>query len=133
MRISSLIAATAVAGTLGLSSASAEGLDAAQTQDLIAKGAWHIQTGGETNYFIWNEDGSLCVRMFDLAAESCDDAGSWSRDGAEVCYELTWWGSAYGLDAVCFTVEPVAEGPVDYHAKEKNGMTALYFSVPDDQ
>ena len=133
MRLSGLLAATAVVGALGLSNVSAEGLDAAQTQNLLAKGIWHIQIGGVWNYFTWNEDGSLCVRMYDPAAESCDDEGSWRRDGSEVCYELTWWGSAYGQDAVCFTVEPVEGGPVDFRAKEPNGMTALYFSVPDTE
>ena len=133
MRISCVLAAIATVGLLGLSSASADALDAAQTENLLAQGPWHIQTGGETNYFIWREDGTLCVRMYDPAAEACDDEGTWTRDGSEVCYELSWWGSAYGQDAVCFTVEPVEEGPVDFHAKEKNGMTALYFSVPDAQ
>lgn len=133
VRLSRLVAATAVVGMLGLSNVSAEGLDAAQTQTLLAKGVWHIQTGGEWNYFTWNEDGTLCVRMYDPAAASCDDEGNWSRDGSQVCYELTWWGSAYGQDAVCFTVEQVEDGPVGFHAKEPNGMTALYFSVPDPQ
>ena len=43
------------------------------------------------------------------------------------------YGPLYGQDAACFTVERVEKGPVDVHAKELNGMSPLYFSVPDAQ
>ncbi|MBK0399958.1 hypothetical protein H0I76_12220 [Limibaculum sp. M0105] len=124
-----LVFALAIAG----SAAHADPLAPESTQKLMAQAPWHIQTGGLTNYFLWNDDGSLCVSMHDPAAASCDDEGSWSRNGSEICYKLTWWGSAYGQDAACFTVERAAEGPVDFHAKEANGMTLLYFSVPGAQ
>jgi len=120
-----------LATLMASSSAIADPLDAEATEALMFAAPWHIQVGGEWNYFIWRDDGSVCVRMYDPAAEACEDEGSWSRDGSELCYELTWWGSAYGQDAACFTVEPVEEGPVDFHAKEPNGMTLLYFSVPE--
>ncbi len=122
-----------VAALMASSPGLADPLPADAIQALMSQAPWEMQTGGETNYFVWNDDGSLCVRMYDPAADSCDDEGIWSFDGSEICYELTWWGSAYGQDAACVTVEPVAEGPVGYHAKEPNGMTLLYFSVPDVQ
>ncbi|MCL5776770.1 hypothetical protein M1105_07195 [Limibaculum sp. FT325] len=123
----------AMATLMASSSALADPLSPENTQKLMAQAPWHIQTGGLTNYFFWNEDGSLCVRMHDAAAESCDDEGKWHRSCSEICYELTWWGSAYGQDAACFKVERAEGSPVDFHAKESNGMTLLYFSVPGAQ
>lgn len=119
-----------IAALLASSYAFADPLAPESTEALLAQAPWHVQTGGLTNYFAWNDDGTLCVRMYDPAAASCDDEGRWSRSGSEICYELTWWGSAYGQDAACFTVERAEKGPVEFHAREPNGMTLLYFSVP---
>ena len=119
--------------TVTAPSALADPLDAEAVESLMFRAPWHIQTGGETNYFIWRDDGGLCVRMFDPSAETCEDQGTWTRDGAQLCYELGWWGAAIETDKLFFTVEPVHQQPVDFHGKDSKGLTALYFSVPEGE
>ena len=107
--------------------ATAEELNADETQELLFRGPWQIQTGGETNYFLWNSDGTLCVKMYDPNADNCDDSGTWTRNGAKVCYELPWWGKGVDLHDLCFNVAKTeAES---YEALDGLGLPALYFSL----
>ena len=109
--------------------AKAEELNADQTQALLFQGPWKIQTGGEINYFLWNSDGTLCVKMYDPNAETCDDTGTWTRDGANVCYVLTWWGKGVDIHELCFNVVRVETG--DYEALDAAGLPALRFAMSD--
>lgn len=113
---------------IGASGAFSDELDAAQTQDLLFRAPWAIQAGGAINYFVWDADGTLCVKQFEADEENCDDTGSWSIDGPQVCYSLEWWGKAVDLHELCFRVDAGASG--EYKAKDENNLTALTFSVP---
>ena len=81
------------------------------------------------NYFLWDPRGTLCVKQFDAADESCDDTGEWTIDERQVCYDLEWWGEAVDLHELCFHVIAGADGV--YQAKDENNLTALTFTVPD--
>lgn len=109
--------------------AKAQELNADETQALLIQGTWKIQTGGEYNYFLWNPDGTLCVKMYDPHAENCDDSGTWTKDGIKVCYKLQWWGKAEDIHDLCFNT--VKTGPVNYEALDANGLTALLISIPN--
>lgn len=109
--------------------AKAEKLNADKTQELLSQAPWQIQTGGEINYFLWNPDGTLCVKMYEPNAESCDDSGTWTRDGTNVCYKLPWWGKGVDLHELCFHV--VRTDSSHYEAIDKVGLPALRFTVPE--
>ena len=110
---------------------SAEQLDAAQTEAVLLGGPWKAtDTGVVYNYWFWNADGTLCLKANDPKVESCDDTGSWSRDGNEVCYELQWWGQVYGLDKGCIHIDKVESG---YEIIDANGMTSLRFTILESQ
>jgi len=121
--------AVALGSVLALpATAKAEELNAVETQELLSQGPWQIQTGGEINYFLWNSDGTLCVKMYDPNADSCDDSGKWTRDGTNVCYELSWWGKGVDLHDLCFRV--IRTESDDYEAVDGLGLPALRFTVP---
>lgn len=121
LRLSTLLFAAILAPGAG-----AEPLDDGATEALMFRAPWHVQTGGEINYFVWRPDGTLCVTMYDPAADACDDEGPWTREAGEVCYTLDWWGKAVEIHDLCFTVEG---GPETFQAKDEVGLTALTFSV----
>ena len=107
--------------------AGARELDAEETDALLSRGTWQIQTGGEVNYFLWKSDGSLCVKMYDPKAEKCDDLGTWNREGNKVCYKLPWWGKGVGIHDLCFQVDEGEEGK--YTAMDDLGLPALNFTM----
>ena len=65
--------------------------------------------------------------MYDPNAENCDDSGTWTREGTEVCYELPWWGKGVGISDLCFNVTKTQDG--SYEALDAIGLPALYFSL----
>lgn len=118
-------------GLIAITPTGAEELDASQTEELLSGGPWKAtDTGAIYNYWIWNPDGTLCVKANDPAAESCDDTGSWTRERTEVCYELQWWGKAYGLDKGCFHINKADSG---YEAIDPSGLPSLRFTVLERQ
>jgi hypothetical protein len=108
--------------------ANAQKLSVNETQALLAKGPWKIRTGGEYNYFIWGKSGTLCVKQYGPKDKKCADTGTWTRDGAKVCYKLQWWGKGIDQDKLCFQVVKTSKG---YEAVGSSGLAELYFSVPD--
>ena len=114
----------AVSGTV-----KAQELNADETQALLVQAPWKVEAGAVLNYFLWNSDGTLCVKMFDPQAESCDDTGSWTRDGTEVCRKLEWWGKAYNLHEACFHIVKTESG--GYETISANGLTELKFTMLD--
>jgi len=82
--------------------AAAEELNGSAVQDLALQGTWAAEEDGY-GYWSWNEDGSVCVRLHDPSGD-CADTGTWGIDGDSICYELEWWGEAYGQRAACISV-----------------------------
>lgn len=115
----------AVSGTV-----KAQELNADETQALLIQAPWKVEAGGVHNYFLWTADGTLCVKMYDPQAESCDDTGTWTRNGTEVCRKLEWWGKAYNLHEACFHVVKTASG--GYETISANGLTELQFTMVGD-
>ena len=105
----------------------AKELNAAEAKELLVRGPWQIQTGGEINYFFWKSDGSLCVKMYDPNAEKCDDMGTWNRQGNKVCYKLPWWGKGVDLHDLCFQIDMGDGGK--YTAIDGLGLPALSFTM----
>ena len=106
----------------------AEELDAAETEAVLLGGPWKAtDTGAVYNYWIWDSAGTLCVKANDPQSESCDDTGSWKRDGNEVCYELQWWGKVYDLNRGCYRITKVESG--GYAFIDPTGLAALRFTV----
>ncbi len=136
------VLALAVSGTV-----KAQELNADETQALLIQAPWKVEAytpaltargrhprppsaiGGQRANFLWNSDGTLCVKMFDPQAESCDDTGTWTRDGTEVCRKLEWWGKAYNLHEACFHVVKTESG--GYETISANGLTELEFTMLD--
>ena len=107
--------------------AMAQDLNADETQSVLAAGPWRVEAGATGNYFLWNTDGTLCVKMYDPHAESCDDSGTWTRDGTEVCYQLQWWGKAYDQHEGCFRIANAERG--GYATIDAAGLPELTFSI----
>ena len=107
--------------------AMAQNLNADETQTVLTAGPWRVEAGATYNYFIWNADGTLCVKMYDPHAESCEDSGTWSRDGTEICYQLQWWGQAYDQHEGCFRIANAE--PSGYEAIDAAGLPELTFSI----
>jgi len=105
----------------------AEELNADDTQALLIQGLWKVESGAVYNYFFWNSDGTLCVKIYDPQAESCDDTGTWTRDGTEICYELQWWGKAYDLHELCFHIAKTESS--GYETIDATGLAALRFTI----
>lgn len=105
----------------------AEELDPNQTQALLFQGPWKVESGATYNYFFWASDGTLCVKIHDPHAQGCDDTGTWSRDGTEVCYELQWWGKAYDFHQGCFRI--VRSESTGYETIDALGLTGLRFTM----
>jgi len=84
-------------------SASAEQeLDGSAVEKLALQGTWAAEENSY-GYWSWNEDGSVCLRL-DEPGGDCADTGTWSIDGNFICYELEWWGEAYGQRDACLSV-----------------------------
>lgn len=54
----------------------AETLTAEKTKAQLFEGPWQIEAGVSFNYFLWDPDGTLCVKLFDPQADTCDDTGT---------------------------------------------------------
>ena len=84
------------------SGAAAEELDGSAVEDLALQGIWAAEEDGY-GYWSWNEDRSVCLRLNDPTGD-CADTGTWAVDGDFICYELEWWGEAYGQRDACISV-----------------------------
>ena len=82
--------------------AAAQELDGSAVKDLALQGIW-VAEEHSYGYWSWNEDGSVCLRINDPTSD-CQDTGTWAIDGDFICYELEWWGEAYGQRAACISV-----------------------------
>lgn len=109
------------------SAATAEELSAEETEALLFEGPWEIEAGATFNYFQWEPDGTLCVKMFDPQAAKCDDTGSWTRNETIVCYQLQWWGKTYDEHQGCFEI--VETEPGSYETFDAGGLPGLKFTI----
>ena len=82
--------------------AAAQELDGSAVEKLALQGIWAAEEDAY-GYWSWNEDGSVCLRLYEPSGD-CADAGTWAIDGDFICYELEWWGEAYGQRAACLKV-----------------------------
>ena len=127
MHIHRLLIATMFCIPMVIEPAEAGELNAEEVQTLLFEGTWKIQVGAGHDYFIWNSDGTLCVKLYDPNDEACDDHGTWTLDGATICYEVQWWGKAEDLHRLCFDTVEIDSG--EYDAVDFTGLSALRFSV----
>ena len=44
-----------------------------------------------------------------------------------VCYQLEWWGDAFGIKSACFRIASAGQGR--YQALEANGLVLFDFTV----
>lgn len=129
MRTQCLLAVTVGLALAASAVAKAEDLTADATQALLIEGPWQVEAGATFHYFLWNSDGTLCVKIYDPQSESCDDSGSWTRDGTEVCYRLQWWGRAYDQHAGCFRI--VKSESNGFETIDAAGLPELKFTIVD--
>ncbi|MDX1711962.1 MAG: hypothetical protein R3316_12595, partial [Rhodovibrionaceae bacterium] len=95
-------------------------LDGAEIEDLLREDYWRVESGASDNFFVWRSDGTLCVKVHAPGDEGCDDAGPWKQDGDRLCYELEWWGKAYGMHEACMRVSRSQGGA--YEMIDANGL-----------
>lgn len=108
----------------------AQELDAAETRALLAQGPWQMASGGGSSYYFWESDGTVCVKKWDPAAEGCDDTGTWTRKGTEVCYDLEWIGKSVGYSQGCFHVAKLEDEDYDYECIDsENGIRRARIKV----
>jgi hypothetical protein len=107
--------------------AKGEKLTAEETKSLLFEGPWQIETDVSFNYFLWDPDGTLCVKLFDPQADTCDDTGSWFRNETIVCYLLQWWGKTVNERQGCFQI--VKTEPDVYETLDAGGFSGLKFTV----
>ena len=79
-----------------------------------------------TDTWEWRANGIVCLRL-DRREGKCDDSGSWTIKGANVCYQLEWWQRSQDLSSACFSVSDLGNG--QYEAKLPSGSSVLRFSV----
>ncbi len=123
-----LLGVAVLAGSLP---AQAGELGEAQIRDLIAQDFWRVESGASDNFFIWQPDGTLCVKVHAPGDDGCDDAGTWKQDGDRLCYGLSWWGRAYDMHEACMRISRPSGGP--YEMIDANGLVAWRFEVPGRQ
>ena len=102
-------------------------LSAEETKALMFEGPWQIEAGGSFDYFLWDPDGTLCVKLIDPQADRCDDTGSWFINDTIVCYRLRWWGKIENQRQGCFQI--VETEPGHYEALDAGGFLGLKFTV----
>ena len=90
----------------------------------VAKGL----TGPAENYWEWEENGSLCLRVFKESG-NCDDVGSWKLEADRVCYNLAWWGAYTGHASQCVRVSEPMTG--HYETLDDNNVPMVEFTVLD--
>lgn len=115
-------------GLLASSPAAAQALDGTAIEKLALQGTWAAKDSSYGNWS-WSKDNTVCHRLLDPVGD-CSDTGTWTINGDVMCYELTWWGSAYGIKDNCFTVK--ALGDDRYEALYHGGAmvsTFIHFKV----
>ena len=105
----------------------ADNLDAKTLSGLVSGHTWQQENtvGGGYLYWVWNSDGSVCLR--EEKTGSCMDTGRWKLDGDSVCYELSWWGKSGGYNARCNRV--AGKGGGRYEMVPVNGVTTFPFTI----
>ena len=108
----------------------AETLDADAARKLTSERTWRQKppSGPGYNYWTWNADGSVCLRLEDRKSK-CADSGRWKLEGGRLCYELTWWAKSYGMTAACFRVSSAGQGR--FEALQDNGLPLFSFWLED--
>lgn len=105
----------------------ADKLTAEETKALLFEGPWQIEVGVSVNYFVWNANGTLCVKLFDPQADTCDDTGSWFMNGTIVCYRLNWWGKTDNQRQGCFQILEIEPGI--FETLDAGSLPSLRFTV----
>ena len=108
----------------------ARALDAAEVRSVAMDRTWEAKPGGRrattTQYWTWNSDGSVCLRLNEKTG-NCADTGKWRLDGERVCYELTWYGQAGRGKSLCFGI--AEKGGGRYAWILENGELTREFTV----
>lgn len=106
----------------------ADELHGQKLNELMAKGKW-VSEDREFGSWEWKQDGTVCLRLLESEAQ-CSDTGTWNVKEGVVCYKLSWWGSASGVQENCFTVNASVEDKYEtvYHGGAL-ASTMFYFKV----
>jgi hypothetical protein len=115
-------------GLFAGSGAEAQELAGSDVEDLALQGIWDAEEDAY-GYWDWNADGSVCLRLFEPSGD-CADTGTWTIDGDLICYELEWWGEAYGQRDLCMSV--VAHEGMPYEILFRDDVlvvTMFHFTV----
>ena len=80
---------------------------------LASQGTWVAEN--DWGYWNWNDDQTLCLRVYSSEGD-CSDTGGWRIENDVLCYELEWWGEAYGLRKACLEISPLGDGRYDVRA-----------------
>lgn len=110
-----------------MSSPLAATLDSKTASALVSGRTWQLKKprGPGYDYWSWNADGSLCMRLGEKTG-NCADTGRWKLEGERLCYELTWWGAETKMKSACFRVSDL--GKDHYGALQDNGLNLFEFS-----
>ncbi len=84
---------------------------------------WAAEDGW--GFWKWQTNNELCVMTYS-PDEECTDSGPWAIEDDALCYELEWWGEAYGLRKNCFVVRSLDDGRYDAVPKDSAVDSAVF-------
>ena len=118
---------------MGLAAAlAAQTLDTQGAREVLRAGTWDAADfGGYDRYWEWREDSTVCLRLFDEDAETCDDSGSWTLENGRVCFRMQWWGLADQSTSGCFRI--VRTKGDGYQAIDDKGVLLFDFTIESEE
>lgn len=125
--------------TLPMTAALSQALKADEIKPLVNDKTWEMvfkNSGAKTGTFAriffwdWKQDGTICARLISAPKnDACADQGRWRLDGNHLCWELTWFEKAAGLNKQCISVHRVPERGFQAQLRQHPGLELFNFSV----
>lgn len=109
--------------TINVWPAIAQDLGAADVEAVMFAGIWNASATGY-GYWEWRDDTTVCLRLTGASGD-CDDRGSWNLEGNKICYELEWWGEAYGVRSACINL--IAKGNNAFEVQSGTNSASKFF------
>jgi hypothetical protein len=121
--------------SLPLSASAAETLNAAEIEALVNDKTWEMRIGKRKDrmtFWDWKRGGTLCARILEAPrADKCADDGQWRIEGDQLCWKLTWFGSAGGLKTQCVSIRRNPSGLFEAVAMTSAVQWFFEFAVID--
>ena len=92
---------------------------------LVSGRSWAISPYGDPEKpavtMVWDfrSDGSVCARAgASKVGDKCYDEGKWTVKQHLLCWDLTWYGEAYGYKSSCSTVWKMGPGRLELRSEK---------------